>query len=192
MLTLQAISANFGSAKCHNIRTLVGSAGFRELDNAITYVAFFRDCEPQLSYNTVSLLIGISSATAFRWEKEARRLQNSDVLDEHSSAVLSGPNALLRLAEESDILRWIEERQELGNSPSPKEVRRRAAEIRKMGVVDKRQPGRAWWRSLKRWYGERIDAVTSDVNNKRKLLEAENARILNVARETEREIGKRL
>jgi hypothetical protein len=73
-------------------------------------IVFFRDSELELSYNTVLLLMGIPSTTAFRWEKAARRSQNGGVMDEHSSAVFSGPNALLTRAEENDILRWIEER----------------------------------------------------------------------------------
>jgi hypothetical protein len=142
---------------CHaNLRVLVLSAAFRELDDVTSQITFFRDSGLELSYETISLLLDIPKTTTIRWEKKARKVKSGDDIEEPSSAVFSGPHALLTLAEEQGILTWIAQRQESGDCPSPKEVRWRAADIRKMRVDDERLPKRGWWSSFKGRYGDMI------------------------------------
>jgi hypothetical protein len=62
----------------------------------------------------------------------------------------SGPNSLMTIDEEREVLEWIAQCQREGDCPQPKQVRVAASEIRAARCDDHRLCTKEWWRGFRK------------------------------------------
>ena len=135
-----------------DIDTLVHSAEFRGLDSLEEQISYLRD-NSDISFEMLHILLDMKKSTLYRYYKRYSG-ENRENPSKQPSPQRYGPNSVLTMDQEMQVIAWIRERQARHDCASPRDVREYAAQIRSQAQGLQHTEGqhlsRDWWHQFKR------------------------------------------
>ena len=140
------------------VRSLLKSAEFRSINTLLSQMVFLRS-QTDITVRGLASLFDMPSSSVQDLLTRAKMVNESPRATPWER---TGPNGVLLVREEEDVLRFIEERQMACNCASIQDVCCRATQLLRQRVHDAPSLSTTWWKSFKNRHKEQIVANRID------------------------------